>query len=122
MPPEISLAQFNRIATGTYNAGLVDFETKDGELTGNLTKVNNHRWKSSENKVVLSPQRVLEVKEAFIAALQKGGVSAEDIKTIRTKLGIPSEMDSTSDKEEMKNILEKRFRPLTRHNVRQIGV
>ncbi len=120
MPPEITLAQFNRIATGKYNAGLVDFETENGVLTGNLTKVNNHRWKTSENNTVLSPERVLEVKEAFIAALTKGGVSAEDIKTIRTKLGIPAEMNSTSNKEEMKGILEKRFRPLTRQYVRKL--
>ena len=53
MPPEISLAQFNRIASGSYNAGLVDFETQNGELTGNLTKVNNHRWKTSKNTVLL---------------------------------------------------------------------
>lgn len=41
--PNITLAQFNRIASGTYNAGLVDFMTDEqGNLTGELTKVNNH--------------------------------------------------------------------------------
>jgi len=35
MAVSISLAQFNRIATGKYNAGLVDFQANDqGSLTG----------------------------------------------------------------------------------------
>ena len=38
--PDISLAQFNRIASGEYNAGLVDLKTDDqGKLTGELAKV-----------------------------------------------------------------------------------
>ena len=37
---DISLAQFNRIASGEYNAGLVDLKTDDqGKLTGELAKV-----------------------------------------------------------------------------------
>ena len=53
--PDISLSQFNKIATGDYNAGLVDFKTDDhGNLTGELTKVNNHVHKKSLNNVVLS--------------------------------------------------------------------
>ena len=31
--PDISLAQFNRIATGDYNAGQIDFKTKDDGST-----------------------------------------------------------------------------------------
>ena len=31
--PDISLAQFNRIATGDYNAGQIDFKTKDDGTT-----------------------------------------------------------------------------------------
>ena len=50
--PDISLAQFNRIATGDYN------------------KINNHVWQKSKNNVELSPERILEVKEAFLNALQ----------------------------------------------------
>ena len=65
--PDISLAQFNRIASGEYNAGLVDLKTDNqGNLTGELTKVNNHVHRTSKNTVVLSPERVLEVKEAFL--------------------------------------------------------
>jgi hypothetical protein len=45
--PDISLAQFNRIASGNYNAGQIDFKTaKDGSTE--LVKINNHVWQTSE--------------------------------------------------------------------------
>lgn len=76
--PDISLRAFNKIATGKYNAGLIDFATdEDGKIT--LTKVNNHIKKVKLNKVKLTPERILEVKETFINALQKGGVTNEDL-------------------------------------------
>ena len=44
--PDISLAQFNRIASGDYNAGQIDFKTaKDGSTE--LVKINNHVWQTS---------------------------------------------------------------------------
>ena len=70
--PDISLAQFNKIATGDYNAGQIDFKMKDDGTT-ELVKINNHVWRKSLNNVELSPERILEVKEAFLNALQKGG-------------------------------------------------
>ncbi|MBQ7179273.1 MAG: hypothetical protein IJS08_17785 [Victivallales bacterium] len=119
--PEISLAQFNKIATGSYNAGLVDFETdKQGNLTGELTKVNNHVHRKALNKVVLSPERIVEVKEAFIAALRKGGVSEDNIRLVREKLGIPAELSLTSDKETLKGMLRQRLKPLSRQDVREL--
>ena len=66
MAGKISLADFNRIATGTYNAGQIDFATgKDGATE--LVKVNNHVWQTSKNRVQLAPERVLEIKESFVA-------------------------------------------------------
>ncbi|MBQ9430694.1 MAG: hypothetical protein IJU44_03995, partial [Kiritimatiellae bacterium] len=63
MALDISLAQFNKIATGSYNAGQIDIKTgANGQAE--LVKVNNHVWKTSKNNVVLSPERILEVKEA----------------------------------------------------------
>ena len=38
--PDISLAQFNRIASGSYNAGQIDFRT-DENGTAELVKVNS---------------------------------------------------------------------------------
>lgn len=119
--PEISLAQFNRIASGSYNAGLVDFMTDEqGNVINELTKVNNHVWKKSLNNVELKPQRILEVKEAFINALKAGGVSDEKITIIREKLGIPENLNVSADAAAKHEMLDKRFRPLTRQHVRKI--
>ena len=51
--PNISLAQFNKIATGDYNAGQIDFRTKEDGST-ELVKVNNHVWQTSKNRVQLA--------------------------------------------------------------------
>ena len=117
--PNISLAQFNKIATGDYNAGQIDFRTKDDGST-ELVKVNNHVWKMSKNDVILSPGRILEVKLAFLNALQRGGVTDEAIKEIRNRLGLPAEVDMLSSKAERTDFLKMRFAPLTRAQVRSI--
>ncbi|MCR4574854.1 MAG: hypothetical protein K5787_13940, partial [Lentisphaeria bacterium] len=119
--PEISLAQFNRIASGKYNAGFVDFQTDaNGNVLNELTKVNNHVHKTNKNTAELSPERVLEVKEAFINALERANVPRASIDQIREKLGIPTEIEATGDTAKLKDILETRFRPLTRMHVRKI--
>ena len=117
--PNISLAQFNKIATGDYNAGIVDFKTDDnGNVQNALRKVNHHVHKTGENNVVLSSERILEVKEAFIQALRGGGVDEASINEVRAKLGIPTEVKLTTDKNEMKEMMAARIRPLTRQYVR----
>ena len=115
--PDISLAQFNRIASGSYNAGQIDFRT-DENGTAELVKVNNHVWKTSKNNERLSPERILEVKEAFLNALQKGGVKAESLNAIRKQLGLPAEVQEFSTKAERDDFLKARFTPLTRAQVR----
>lgn len=119
MALEISLAQFNKIATGDYNAGQIDYRTKDDGST-ELIKVNNHVWKKSQNDVILSPARILEVKLAFLNALQNGGVGADAINEIRDRLGLPAEIDMLTNKAERTDFLTKRFAPLTRAEVRSI--
>lgn len=115
--PEISLAQFNKIATGTYNAGQIDIQVgKNGQAE--LVKINNHVWSTSKNKVDLSSERILEVKEAFINALEKGGVKRDAINTIRAKIGLPADMSLPADDAERKNLLAQRFKPLSRADVR----
>ena len=117
--PDISLAQFNRIASGSYNAGQIDIQVgKDGKAE--LVKINNHVWSKSKNQVDLSPERILEVKEAFINALQKGGVSRESINTIRAKIGLPADMSLPTDDAQRKELLAQRFKPLSRAEVRDI--
>ena len=121
MALEISLAQFNKIATGSYNAGQIDIKVGDNGQA-ELVKINNHVWRTSKNNVVLSPERILEVKEAFLNALAKGGVKAEDLKEVRDRLGLPDELDvaSGNDKDQRTGILKARFSPLTRAQVRSI--
>ena len=121
MALEISLAQFNKIATGDYNAGQIDIKVGDNGQA-ELVKINNHVWRTSKNNVVLSPERILEVKEAFLNALAKGGVRAEDLKEVRDRLGLPDELDvaSGNDKDQRTGILKARFSPLTRAQVRSI--
>ena len=58
MVANITFAQFNKIASGDYNAGQIDFRTKDDGST-ELVKVNNHVWKTSKNQTILSPERIL---------------------------------------------------------------
>ena len=119
MAGEISLADFNRIATGTYNAGQIDFATGKNGAT-ELVKINNHVWQTSKNRVQLAPERVLEVKESFIAALERGGVSAENIAAIRKEIGIPVEWDATAAGAEMTALAKERYTPLSRQQVRTI--
>ncbi len=116
---EISLAQFNRIASGEYNAGQIDIR-QGANGTAELVKINDHVWKTGKNQAQLSPERVLEVKEAFIAALARGGVSAENLREIRARLGIPEEMSADSSVATLKGILKERFKPLSRAEVRSI--
>ena len=62
MAIEFSLAQFNKIAAGDYNAGQIDIKVgANGQAE--LAKINNHVWRTSKNNVVLSPERILEIKE-----------------------------------------------------------
>ena len=117
--PDISLAQFNKIATGDYNAGQIDFKTNN-DGSAELVKINNHVWRKSLNNVELSPERILEVKEAFLNALQKGGVSDEAIKEIRDRLGLSPELDVSVDATQRLGIIKARFTPLTRAQVRSI--
>ena len=117
--PDISLAQFNRIAAGSYNAGQIDFKT-NADGAAELVKINNHVWRTSKNNVELSPERILEVKEAFLNALQKGGVKAESLNAIRNQLGLPAEVQEFSTKAERDDFLKARFTPLTRAQVRTI--
>ncbi|MCR4575384.1 MAG: hypothetical protein K5787_16615 [Lentisphaeria bacterium] len=119
MPLDISLAQFNKIASGIHNAGQIDIKTKDnGDVE--LIKVNHHVWKQSENKAHITTENILKVKEAFIAALRKGGVHPEDLRQIRERLGIPEELTMTGSQEALDTISKRRFTPLSRAEVRDI--
>ena len=119
--PEISIAQFNKIANGDYNAGFVDFaKDENGNVINELKKVNNHVVRKGLNKVELSPERILEVKEAFIRALERALVPQDRINEIRGILGIPKELDATGDGEQLRKIVRARFKPLARQHIRAL--
>ena len=121
MAIEVTLAQFNKIASGKYNAGFIDFKSNAaGKAISELRKVNNHVHSTSDNKETLSPKRVLEIKEAFIAAMERAQVSQESIAHIREDLGIPKELEATGDQTSLCSLLTARFKPLTRQQVRDI--
>ena len=113
MANTITLAQFSSIASGDYNAGQIDIKTNE-DRTVELVKINNHVWKTSENNVVLSPARILEVKEAFLNALQRAGVSPAKLAEVRDRLGVPAELDVATGKEQRTGLLKTRFSSLTR--------
>ncbi|MBQ9274216.1 MAG: hypothetical protein IJ228_05320 [Succinivibrio sp.] len=111
-----SLRDFNLVSMGEYNAGQVDI-VKDKQGNDVLSVANSHVSKTKLNNVVFSEEKVLRIKEAFISALQRGGVTEEKIAEIRARLGIPSEFKLGADG---LKTLEQRIKPLTRDEVRQI--
>ena len=63
---------------------------------------------------------MVEVKEAFIAAMERAQVPEDTIREIRRELGISKELDATGDKGELGKLAEARFKPLSRQQVRRI--
>ena len=106
---DISLKQFQKIASGKYNAGEV---TLEGETK--LGRTNHHIHFRSYNDTVLSHETVLAVKDAFVKALSAGGVDAAEIARVRQDLGLSAE--GAADKA----LHERSLKPLTRQQVRTI--
>ena len=51
MALDISLAQFNRIASGDYNAGQIDIKVGDNGQA-ELVKINNHVWRKEQRNAL----------------------------------------------------------------------
>ena len=79
----ISIAEFQRLSSGTYNAGEVRLES---ETT--LDTIKHHIHFTSLNKKAISHEEVLAVKNAFVKALSDSGVGADEIARIRHDLGL----------------------------------
>ena len=105
----ISLAEFQGISSGKYNAGEVKLasETK-------LGKINNHVHFQGSNATPLSHEEVLAVKNAFVKALSSNGVAADEIAKIRRELGLSAETGID------KTLHARSIRPLTCQQVRDI--
>ncbi|MBP5671589.1 MAG: hypothetical protein J6X49_04300 [Victivallales bacterium] len=105
----ISLDQFQNIASGKYNAGEVSLTS---ETT--LGKINHHVHKVRANTKSLTHEEVLAIKNALVKALSEHGVQQEEINRIRRELGLGA--DTGIDK----TLHERSLKPLTRQQVRQI--
>ena len=120
MSDNFTLREFNYIASGEYNAGQIDI-APDEQGKMRLTKVNNHIKKIELNNVAISKEHILRVKQAFIDALEKGGVDPLMISEIREKIGIPSVIDIDAvGREKSAELAQRRLEPLTRQQVRDI--
>ena len=107
----ISLAQFQAVSSGKYNAGEIRITGQDS-----LGKVNNHVTQTGKNTVSLSHEEVIAVKTAFVKALRSGGVGREELLRVRTQLGLAPEDGGAVDRALGKRSLK----PLTRQQVREI--
>ena len=105
----ISLKQFQAISSGRHNAGEV--RLKDAHT---IDKVNHYVSRTGRNKVSLSHAEVIAVKQAFVDALARGGVQADEIAKVRAQLGLEPEKAVDTQ------LMERSLRPLSRQQIREI--
>ncbi len=105
----ISLDQFQKMATGDYNAGEVALKSES-----KLTKINNHVHRLGANTKSISHEEVLAIKNAFVKALSANGVDMDEINKIRKELGL------APDETAPKTLAERSIKPLTRQQIRDI--
>lgn len=105
----ISLAEFQKMSDGKYNAGEVKLSSETG-----LQKVNNHIHRLGANTTQISHEEVLAIKNAFVRALSSSGVDAVEIDKIRSELGLaPGFVADTQ-------LRKRSITPLTRQQIRDI--
>ena len=105
----ISLDQFQKMATGDYNAGEVALKSES-----KLTKINNHVHRLSANTKSISHEEVLAIKNAFMKALSANGVGMAEINKIRKELGL------APDETAPKALAGRSLKPLSRQQIRDI--
>ena len=105
----ISLAQFQAISSGKYNAGEVRLS---GETS--LAKMNNHVHLRRKNVETISHEETFTIKEAFVRALANSGVGADALNAIRRELGLSP--DGKADR----TLAERSIKPLSRQQIREI--
>ncbi|MBQ2624822.1 MAG: hypothetical protein IJG18_06965 [Kiritimatiellae bacterium] len=105
----ISLDQFQKMATGDYNAGEVALKSES-----KLTKINNHVHRLSANTKSISHEEVLAIKNAFMKALSANGVGMAEINNIRKELGL------APDETAPKALAGRSLKPLSRQQIRDI--
>ena len=104
----ITIQQFQAVASGVYNAGEVRL-TSDHSID----KVNHHVGRFFNNDTHLSHAEVLAVKDAFVRALANSGVNADGIANVRRELGLAPNGAKDTD------IARRSMKPLSRQQIRE---
>ncbi len=99
----VSLAQFQAVSSGKYNAGEVRLAGENA-----LEQINNHVHSTGKNRVEVSHKEVLAIKEAFVRALSQTGAAADEIRRVRAELGLAAENPRDL------SLADRNIRPLTR--------
>lgn len=107
----ISLQQFQAVASGKYNAGEVKLASESA-----LEKTNNHVHMKWRNATAISHEEVLAVKNAFIRALNSAGIVGEELDNVRARLGLANNPGGEGDAK----LGERSMKPLTRQQIREI--
>ena len=106
----ISLDQFQKMASGDFNAGEVALKSET-----KLTKINNHVHSIGWNTKSISHEEIMAIKNAFVNALESNGVTDKaKINDIRRELGL------APDETAPKSLAERSIKPLTRQQIREI--
>ena len=105
----ISIGQFQAVASGDHNAGEVKLTSETS-----IDRVNHHVSWRSLNKVSLSHEEVLAIKNAFIKALSDSGINVAELNRVREELGL------APMKPVDVNLHERSIKPLSRQQVREI--
>ena len=105
----ITIQQFQEIASGKYNAGEVRLASETS-----LDKINHRVTFRGDNKVSLSHAEVLAVKQAFVNALRQSGVGADEVARVRAQLGLDPERPVDVE------LKRRSLKPLSRQQIRNI--
>lgn len=102
-----SLEEFQKLASGKYNAGNIVLTSK-----GKLDIANNHRHWTILNTKKISPEDAFAIRAAFLDALtSRAGLPPDKLAKVCERLGINEDLTARN---------ERAFTPLTRQEVREI--
>ena len=105
----LTIDQFQRVSNGTFNAGEVRLVSET-----EIEKVNNFIGRKWKNKESISHAQVIAIKQAFVTALQEGGVGDDALRRVREQLGL------APDRAVDTKLNERSLKPLSRQQIREI--
>ena len=105
----ITIQQFQQIASGKFNAGEVKLKSEHS-----LDVINNHVRSRDENVKTISHDEVLAIKQAFVRALSQNGVGPDALNDIRRRIGL------APDPSLPVALAQRSMKPLSRQQIRSI--